>query len=184
MDPTLTGEEAYQRRLAMSSGLRPVAPTAPVLSSTLSFRPSSTVPEPAQTPAEIRMATIDEDEIPYFPETSQPPGVVPPTTETGEEAFLRRLAMSKSAQSAPVPPPIAQEPPALAYNPFAPPSLVPPPAAAGLPSTGSALSEEKVKSSREAAAAIAAKLAALKPPEPASSETGAGSSVQADSSSK
>jgi len=75
--------------------------------------------------------------------------------DSGEEAYLRRLAMSSMAHvhTPPVAPP---SPPPLAYNPFAPPSVPPPPP--GPPATViSNLYEDKAK----AAAAIAAKLGTL-----------------------
>ncbi|KAJ3525495.1 hypothetical protein NMY22_g10553 [Coprinellus aureogranulatus] len=94
----------------------------------------------------------------------------PPVAETGEEAYLRRLAMSnrvaqpplrmdspfpESVQQQPSPP----SPPPLSFNPFAPPSVPPPPSAQpGSQAATLALIEEKKKQ----AAAIAARLAALK----------------------
>ena len=161
VDVDLTGDEAYQRRLAMSAGFQRAAspkPTPAAPSFTIAGRASSAPEEP-------------EDDVPSF--DAPPPPSVPPTAATGEEAYLRRLAMSQP-KSEPVPRVAARtpEPPALAYNPFAPTASVPPPSAAGLPSSGSVLSEEMVKSRRETAAAIAAKLAALKPPQPGNEGSG------------
>ncbi len=141
VDRTLTGDEAFQRRLAMSQ------------------KPRSPVPAPSQLSPPSRPV---EDEL-------RPVAATP--AETGDEAYLRRLAMSTmnraqvgfpAVQPTPtyVPPPSQPErprsmsPPTLAYNPFAPPSVPPPPS--GPPAISSAL-EEKVK----AAAAIAAKLSAM-----------------------
>jgi splicing factor 45 len=127
----MSGEEAFARRLAMSSGARP--------------------PSPPSSPPIHR---DDEDSIPGLSITSVA------STETGEEAYLRRVALSKvqSSDSATqghlseVPPlPKEEDPPELAYNPFAPPSVPPPP---GPPSS---LYDDKIK----AATAIAAKLGAL-----------------------
>lgn len=108
VDRNLTGDEAFQRRLAMSRQ------------------------QAAKSPS--------------------PPPAPPPLAETGEDAYLRRLAISKPIVEAPQPPP---SPPPLAYNPFAPPSIPPPPS--GGPSSSSLSLDERVK----AAAAIAAKLSAL-----------------------
>ena len=98
-----------------------------------------------------------------LPSSAQAPQDEPLSTlsrvETGEEAYLRRLAMSTISRNAPPSQPErprSVSPPALAYNPFAPPSVPPPPPG---PPTAIALNvvEDKVK----AAAAIAAKLSAL-----------------------
>ncbi|KAI0094076.1 hypothetical protein BDY19DRAFT_920694 [Irpex rosettiformis] len=167
----LSGEEAYQRRLGISVGFRSVSPL-----------PSHAAPQAVQSlmtsaavinAAGLVSAAPDHDEIPGF-------GVLLPAVpeETGEEAYTRRLAMSQQAlANAPIRPP-TPEPPALAYNPFAPPIPFPPPPVDGPPST-----DDKVKNSRQAAAAIAARLSALAPavssdpvtvsasPPPGSSET-------------
>ncbi|KAH8117579.1 hypothetical protein DFH11DRAFT_1575878 [Phellopilus nigrolimitatus] len=125
VDPSLTGDEAYARRLALSQGVSAVA-AAPA-----------------------------------------PP---PPTLEVNDDAYLPRLAInpSQGADGVSSPDP---EPPSLSFNPFAPPSVPPPPAAISPLASGSATNPEfeaRVKNSREAAAAVAArlaKLAALAPPE-------------------
>lgn len=148
----MTGDEAYQRRLAMSKGLAPAVSEAPKL--------SPGVPPPSFQPPTSLIAGDEE---------LNASGVAHPRAETGEEAYLRRLAMSQGRQPDPTPafpppapaPVVAPEPPTLAYNPFAPPSAVPPPPSAIPPS----VTDDRVRSSREAAAAIAAKLAALAPPE-------------------
>lgn len=91
---------------------------------------------------------------------------------TGDEAYARRLAMSQgrvatvtvpepivSSVSAPPPPIVAPtkqpspEPPTLAYNPFAPPIVPPPPPPVDF--------DDRVKNSRETAAAIAARLSKI-----------------------
>ncbi|TCD65354.1 hypothetical protein EIP91_002752 [Steccherinum ochraceum] len=181
VDTSMTGDEAYQRRLALSQGFKPSTsssgPGVPsVPEPTSSFAPASSNSVP---PSSIHTGTNDNE--PYFEPT--PPRA--PVPQSGEEAYLRRLALSQG-RSAPPPagpafisppvqvvpsPPAAQqsEPPGLAYNPFAPPAAVPPPPSALPPS----LSEEKVRSSREAAAAIAAKLKALAPPPGSEAASGA-----------
>ena len=104
VDTSMTGDEAYQRRLALSRGHN----------------------VPSRTP--------------------------PVVAETGEEAYLRRAALSQQTVAE-----VQREPsPALAYNPFAPPTNVPPPP----PAPTSAEYEARLRQSREAAAAIVAKLAA------------------------
>jgi len=153
----MSGEEAYQRRLAMSSGGK----RAPALSV-----PASPLRQPSLGAAD------DDDSIPGLSSTAQPL-VSSIRVETGEEAYLRRLAMSSKLRPtalpfepptrspAPstqpvqpvisVPPP--SSPPPLAYNPFAPPTNIPPPPPSQIP----AAFEDKVKT----AASIAARLSAL-----------------------
>ncbi|KAK7466979.1 hypothetical protein VKT23_004042 [Stygiomarasmius scandens] len=96
-----------------------------------------------------------ENEVPAS-ETPEP-APAPPQALSGEEAYLRRLAMStRPAQPAEVsPPPPQPSPPPLAYNPFAPPSVPPPPPPGG-PNAGPSLDERA-----KAAAAIAARLSAM-----------------------
>lgn len=134
VEPTLTGDEAYQHRLALTAKRRPEA-SVPALQPTAPF-------------------SENNDDIPGLSANSTAP--IPPP-ESGEEAYLRRLAMSTVGKAPPAPPahPVSPpSPPPLAYNPFAPPSSVPPPPPPGpMP----AELEAKVK----AAAAIAAKLGAL-----------------------
>ncbi|KAF9005600.1 hypothetical protein BDQ17DRAFT_1353444 [Cyathus striatus] len=128
VDRNLTGDEAYQRRLAISAAMRPKSPPCAVTPGAPSS-PSSAVSE-----------------------TNPLPTTIPPIAESGDEAYLRRVAMSSMTKPPPPPRPTSPSPPPLAYNPFAPPS-VPPPPPANIPSEF----EAKVK----AAAAIAAKLSAL-----------------------
>ncbi|TFY57437.1 hypothetical protein EVJ58_g7020 [Rhodofomes roseus] len=194
VDVNLTGDEAYQRRLAMSMGIRPPAPAAPApafITPVPAFTPpvaaftpsaSNTPPfamsPPPQPPfvdinplrySSAPVAEDDEDEIPGL--NIPLPAPTLPAVEAGEEAFLQRATMSQMGAQFGLPFAAENAPPSLAYNPFAPPSSVPlPPAPAP-----NALSEDKIRSSREAAAAIAAKLRALAPPtgspEPSSSDS-------------
>lgn len=118
IDRNLTGDEAFQRRLAMSG--RPRSPP-----STLTSVPVSQITEEDQPPVEL-----------------------------DEEANLNRPEMTITHDVDDLPRPIS--PPALSFNPFAPPSVPPPPP--GPPGT-SIPSEFEAKA--KAAAAIAAKLGAL-----------------------
>lgn len=157
VDRNLTGDEAFQRRLAMSAA---------------AGRPRS--PPPTLSPQAPPQAMAEH--------TPPTPAAPPPLAETGDEAYLRRLAMSTmnraaagmharlppSAHAVPLAPVPAQfeqaaserphsvSPPPLAYNPFAPPTSVPPPPPGPPAAIPNAL-EEKMK----AAAAIAARLSAL-----------------------
>lgn len=133
----MSGEEAYQRRLAMSGGMRPLTPPAP---------PVNILPP--------QVFADDGDAIPGPPGTS---AYIPPA-ESGEEAYLRRVAMSQVQARPPIPPSqseMVEASSTLAYNPFAPPSIPPPPS--GPPASLPSALEEKIK----AAAAIAARLGAL-----------------------
>ncbi|KAF8515872.1 hypothetical protein JB92DRAFT_2912946 [Gautieria morchelliformis] len=113
VDTAMTGEEAYLRRLAMSSKTRPAPPEATSIAS------SAPVPEIA---------------------------------DDGEAAYRKRVEASR-------------QPPPFDGAAFAPPPLVPPPPA--LPGAVSAQPapdlEARIKAQRDAAAAIAARLAAIAP---------------------
>jgi splicing factor 45 len=134
----MSGDEAYQRRLAMSAGMRRPSPPAAVIHA-----------PPSQ------LQKDDEHSIPGLQ-------VAPPPTESGDEAYLRRVALSQvQAQARPPILPTFTEAAtetssSLAYNPFAPPSIPPPPPGPPGILVANAL-EDKVK----AAAAIAARLGAL-----------------------
>ncbi|TFK76499.1 hypothetical protein BDN72DRAFT_954227 [Pluteus cervinus] len=107
---TLTGDEAYQRRLSLTAQM--AGPPSPS--------------PPDAPPIDIPAAAI-------------------PRAETGEEVYLRRLAMSTRQ-------PQQDRSPSPAYNPFAPTSVPPPPPT---------LDASAVEDRKKAAAAIAARLAAL-----------------------
>lgn len=188
VEQNLSGEEAYLRRLVMSSrGKAEHPPTADIPSQPVCAAPPSTF-----TP-------MDEDDNDLIPGLGIAPemdadDVAAPLEETGEEAYQRRLAMSQglrptappfqpsfqlSAAAQPIffqPPP---SPPRLAYNPFAPPMNVPPPpppsqqAQAQIPSSFA----DKAK----AAASIAAKLSALAPPAGAGATENVGGSLPSSS---
>ena len=121
VDTAMTGEEAYLRRLAMSSTARATPPQSP------------SIPSPA----------------PVFQHV-----------DDGEEAYRRRVDMSR-------PPPKVETPPPFDGAAFAPPPVVPPPPSVpptAAPSQPVADLEARIKAQRDAAAAIAARLAAIAPP--------------------
>ena len=135
----MTGDEAYQRRLAISSGPQQVTPSVVVVDQVMSG-----------DDAYARRMAMSLGQAPSFS-----------MEETGDDAYQRRAALSSVSQvHQPEPPREAS--PSLAYNPFAPVSVPPPPP--GPPPS----IEDEVARKREAAAAIAAKfgaLAAIQPPE-------------------
>ena len=152
----MTGDEAYQRRLAMSQGLQPPEPPT-----------ESVVPAlPSSSGASM---TVGAPGVGAAHSLSPPPLLPAPThvlpvAQTGEEAYLRRLAM---AQQTPQPPrvpspvPFYQSPPAFTAT--VPPPMVPPPPASAPAVSGPSVTAEKIQSSKQAAAAIAARLSALAP---------------------
>lgn len=154
----MSGEEAFQRRLAMSTGIRPVSP------------PMAPVNAPLPQVAEDDFITGLQGNRAHIP-----------AAETGEEAYLRRVAMSQAAPS--IPPPLPESEveasSTLAYDPFAPRSVPPPPPGPPEASIPNAL-EEKIK----AAAAIAARLGALAATASASAGPSSGSGSRAPSPSQ
>jgi len=170
MERNLSGEEAYLRRLVMSSRGK----AAPPASADIPLQSVYTILSSTSTPMDE-----DEDVIPGLGMASEMDAdtdvaPLPGPEETGEEAYQRRLAMFQGLRpAAPAfqppfqlsvptrlpsfqPPP--SSPPRLAYDPFAPPvNVPPPPPPSQQPQAGFA---DKVK----AAASIAAKLSALAPP--------------------
>jgi splicing factor 45 len=137
VDRELTGDEAYQRRLAISKGVRPASP-----------------------PEDNRPGRSHDEDPVVSDQTSESNA-----PSTGEEAYLRRLVMSTMHRAppppqAPSPPselPRVLTPPPLSFNPFAPPS-VPPPPPGDVPSV---MPSGDIDAKKKAAAAIAAKLGAL-----------------------
>ena len=135
----MTGDEAYKRRLAMSSGPQESTPSMLAVDRAASG-----------DDAYARRIAMSAGQPLSFPKE-----------ETGDDAYQRRAVMS-SLSAVHQPEPASESSSSLAYNPFAPTS-VPPPPPGPPPSIG-----DEVARKREAAAAIAAKLAALaaiQPPE-------------------
>lgn len=136
----MSGDEAYQRRLAMSGD-------------------DAYQRRLAMSEQEAMLPGGDRLESPPYEPTPEPESEHQddPPVENGEEAYLRRLAMS-TRPGQPPQPYRAPSPPPLAYNPFAPiavPPPPPPPPGGVPPDLGS------VEQQKKAAAAIAQKLAAL-----------------------
>lgn len=134
----MTGDEAYQRRLALSSGLQQSTPSVAAVDR-----------EMTGNDAYARRLALSAGQPPSFSKG-----------DTGDDAYQRRVTASPMSQAHDPEPP--SESPPLAYNPFAPVSVPSPPP--GPPPS----IEDEVARKREAAAAIAAKfaaLAALQPPE-------------------
>jgi len=114
-----------------------------------------------QVPIVPPQPRIDSGEEAYLRRLAMSQPAPLSSSETGEEAFMHRAAMAQTGASTSVTPESA---PSSAYNPFAPPlpQAIPPPAA---PASADQMTfDERVKNSRNAAAAIAAKLKALAPP--------------------
>ncbi|SJL00329.1 uncharacterized protein ARMOST_03642 [Armillaria ostoyae] len=126
VDKNTTGDEAYQRRLALSRPQPPRAPSPPQ---------DEAVPGPTASAPPPVTETGDEAYLRRLAMSSRPPVPAP--------------------AQAPVPAPRPPSPPQLAYNPFAPPSVPPPPPgppAAAL----QAIIDEKVKAAAAIAARLGA----------------------------
>lgn len=167
VDRNFSGEEVYQRRLAMSSGSH--TPTSAVVDRSMSgeeafqrrIAMSGGSYPPAMPP--VQSNDDDDDAIPGLGLDNRElvPSIAPlhhGLAQTGDDAYTRRLAMSQAAPLSQPEAVRALSPPVLAYNPFAPPSSVPPPPSVG-PSTAAVPLglEDRIK----AAASIAARLGAL-----------------------
>ncbi|TFY80331.1 hypothetical protein EWM64_g3680 [Hericium alpestre] len=168
-DVEMSGDEAFQRRLAMSVGFQAPAPTFPPAPTFTPAPPPSAFedgsgPSGSATPlVPPRMETGDEAYMRRLAMSTAPPPSVP-SPATGDEAYLRRAALS-SMPRIEMSLPVATEPvTSSGYNPFAPPAVPPPPPPGFAPAGAGSDFEERVKNSRNAAAAIAAKLKALAPP--------------------
>lgn len=176
-DVHMSGEEAYQRRLAMSTNFKTASQTMPSTSAPIVADAAC----PAATGPPAPLARVETGEEAYLrrvamsqgppPSLSKPAPLQPPPS-TGDEAYQRRAALSSQQMSSP-PPQNQREPSEPAsdssgYNPFAPQSAPPPPPPS-IPSTASADNvnpdfEERVRNSRNAAAAIAARFSVLATP--------------------
>ncbi|KAI0668492.1 hypothetical protein C8Q78DRAFT_262586 [Trametes maxima] len=193
----MSGDEAYQRRLAMSQGFRPAESAAtsfspPPPSASIpptGFASSFTSSEPsaatsfATLPPSSSYAASEGGDIPGLgggssafaasPPPPPPPAAIAPlstATQTGEEAYLRRLALSQKTAAPRVPSPVPFDDTPPTFTPSIPPivPLSPPQANAPAP----VLTEDKVRNSKQAAAAIAARLSALAPKGGASAPSG------------
>lgn len=190
-DRNLSGEEAYLRRLVLSTRGKATRCSPDIPSQPAVVAPTTPVNMEEEHDEEVipglGMASMETDvDVPASADVSAAPNS---RVETGEEAYQRRLAMSRGLQPT-VPPfqpsfqpsvpatqplpaqsPPPPSPPRLAYNPFTPPSSVPPPPPPGQQPQMPGGIEEKIKQ----AASIAAKLSALAPP--ASANTSADGSA-------
>ena len=189
----ITGEEVYQRRLAMSTGFKPASQTTSPASVGAAVDSAGTVPvrappATAETGEEAYLRRVAMSQGPPPPPSLPAPVQPPPIPITGDEAYQRRIALS--SQQVPVPPQPQQQPSEPSdpseYNSFTqsvlqPPSSIPSATPAGdVPDF-----EERVRNSRNAAAAIAAKFSAFEPPgevkdssEPTPEESGPGPSTR------
>ncbi|KAI6028824.1 hypothetical protein F5J12DRAFT_961299 [Pisolithus orientalis] len=175
-DRNLSGEEAYLRRLVLSTRGKAVR-RSPELAATASNTVNMEEEHDEDAIPGLGM-TSKMDADADVPGATDGPTASPFRAETGDEAYQRRLTMSRglqptappfqpsfqsSVQAAPSPPvqsPPPPSPPRMAYNPFTPPSSVPPPPASSQQPQRPSGFEDKIKQ----AASIAAKLSALAPP--------------------
>ena len=183
-DLNMTGDEVYRRRLAMSTGFKP-APASVATSVDSAGNVPLGAPARAETGEGAYLRRVAMSQGPPPPPSQ--PAPVQPAPITGDEAYQRRVALS--SQQVPVPPPQPQQPSepsdSPGYHSFTqsgpqPPSIPEATSAGDVPDF-----EQRVRNSRNAAAAIAAKFSAFEPPgevkdslEPAPEESGPGPSAR------
>ncbi|KAI0032328.1 hypothetical protein K488DRAFT_78528 [Vararia minispora EC-137] len=190
-DTAMTGDEAYQRRLAMSAPAPPPSTETGDDAYQRRLAMSQPRPQPQDESAEdayARRATISAQApiAPLVQSSFQPQP--PPSRSQSPPSAPQAVPFSSEPppfppQHHPSPPP---SPPSFTgdYNPFAPRDVPPPPPP---PAAVKDAFEARVQNSRNAAAAIAAKLAALAPgpsvpsPLPASAATEGFTTNQPDS---
>lgn len=163
----MAGEDVHQRRLAMSTGFKPASQTTSPASAATAVDSAGTVaPARAETGEEAYLRRVAMSQGPP-PPPYQPAPVQPPPI-TGDEAYQRRVALS--SQQVPVPAPQPQQQPSelsdlSGYNSFTQSVRQPPPPTPSITSAGDVPDfEERVRNSRNAAAAIAAKFSTFEPP--------------------
>jgi splicing factor 45 len=186
----MTGDEVYRRRLAMSTGLKPASQSTLSASASIAVEAAGAVavgaPAPPARPETGEEAYLRRVAMSQGPPPPSQPVPAQPAPSTGDEAYQWRVTLSNQQVPLPQPQQQASEPSnSLGYDSFA--QSVPP---LSIPSAASAGDvtpdfEERVRNSRNAAAAIAAKFSAIVPPadgkdssEPAPEENGPGPSTQ------
>lgn len=148
VDRNMSGEEAFQRRLAMSAGAaaRVPSPTPVPVDHNLS----------GEEAYQRRLAMASGGNRPHVFSASASPLRQPSPGGSDDEPSSQPPAPVMQPAQLMVPVPPTRSPPPLAYNPFAPPANIPPPPPPPSSQIPVAL-EDKVK----AAASIAARLSAL-----------------------
>jgi splicing factor 45 len=168
----MTGDEVYQRRLAMSTSFKPSsqatspAPVATAVDSAGAVPGAHVLPAKAETGEEAYLRRAAMSQGPPPPPPSQP-APVQPLPITGDGAYKRRVALS--SQQVLVPPQHQQQPSepsdSSGYNSFTQSAPQPPSSIPSVTSAGDVPDfDERVRNSRNAAAAIAAKFSAFEPP--------------------
>ncbi|KAG1803602.1 uncharacterized protein HD556DRAFT_1329113 [Suillus plorans] len=164
VDRNMSGEEAFQRRLAMSAGA------------------AARVPSPTPVPVDHNLSGEEAyqrrlamasggNHPPVFSASASPLRQPSPGGSDDEPSSQPPAPVMQPAQlMVPVPP--TRSPPPLAYNPFAPPANIPPPPPPPSSQIPVAL-EDKVKAAASIAARLSALAAAAGGPGPGSSLPGA-----------